>query len=197
MSPTKVQPFGRRGGPTNSRPAPAFTDSALRPQQQASALPPDVVAAILQSPDEEALAARPKVQRVAHSLRAAVLAGLVVGILNAALNATSFLSFGGLIDDIPLGQAKLPIAVTLAAAGLFGGARASAFVLIFAQRLLNRLGKTSYFAYMVGGGAASLVYVLIVQTLGLDSAHHPFIIEVLSGMAAGLFYRLFAAAERG
>lgn len=195
MSPTKVQPFGRRGG--NPRPASAFADLALRPQQQASALPPDVLAAILRSPDEEASAERPKVHKVAWSLRSAVLAGLLVGILNAAFNATSLISSGGLLDQIPLGQAKIPMAVMLVAAGFLSGARASAFVLLFAHKILSRLDRTSYIAYALAGGAASAAYALIVEVLGLDAAQHFFAVEILSGMAAGFFYRLFAAAERG
>jgi hypothetical protein len=156
------------------------------------------VATILRPAGEDVAAERLSVKKVAWSFRAAVLAGLVVGILNAAVNATSVLSFGdygGLIDQVQLGQAKVPIAVMLAGAGLWSGARASALALLFAHTFLSRSARTSYLAYALAGGAASLVYALIVGTLGF-SGHHSLIIDVLSGVAAGFFYRLFAATER-
>ncbi len=118
--------------------------------------------------------------------------------MDAAVNAASLLSFGsygGLIDQVPLGQAKVPIAVMLAGAGLWSGARASALALLFAHTFLNRRGQTSYLAYALAGGVASLAYALIVEALGF-AAYHSFIIDVLSGAAAGFFYRLFAATER-
>jgi hypothetical protein len=187
-----VQPFGRRG--SGAAAAPAATPTL--PPTQAQALPPELVAALLRPPEQEATAQRPKVQKVARSLRGAVLAGLVVGLLNAAANATSFLSFGGLIAQVPLGEARLPFAVMLAAASLWGGARASALALLFAHTFLDRRGQTSYLAYSLAGGAASLAYALVVGAIGLDAGHQSFAIEVLSGMAAGFFYRLFAATER-
>jgi hypothetical protein len=156
------------------------------------------VATILRPAGEEIAPARPRAKKVAWSFRGAVLAGLVVGLLNAAVNATSVLSFGdygGLIDQTPLGQAKVPIAVMLAGAGLWSGARASALALLLAHTLLNRSGRTSYLAYALAGGAASLAYALVVGTLGF-SDHHSLIMDVLSGATAGFFYRLFAATER-
>lgn len=195
MTTGPVQPFGRRGRPAHTATASAFAGPALR-QEQSSPLPPEVLSGILGTPEQEAAAERPKVQKVARSLRAAVLAGVVVVILNAAVNATSVLKFGGLIDSIPLGQTKLPFAVMLAVASLWGGARASAFVLLFAHSFLNRRGWTSIGAYILAGGAATLAYALIVQLIGLDGTDSSIAMELLSGMGAGFFYRLFAAVER-
>lgn len=200
MSLTPAQPFGRRGRTIiPSRPTSGST--GFRPSRpDLVALPPQLVATILRpaGEGEEVEAKRPRVEKVAWSFRAAVLAGLVVGLLNAALNATSLLSFGdygGLINQVPLGQAKVPIALMLAGAGLWSGARSSAFALLFAHTFLNRRGKTSYVAYALAGGVVSLAYALIVGALGF-AAPHSFIIDVMSGAAAGFFYRLFAATER-
>ena len=55
----------------------------------------------------------------------------------------------------------MPIAVLVAMAGLWSGARASAFALLFAHKILARLGQTSLLAYSLGGAAASLAYALI------------------------------------
>jgi hypothetical protein len=194
MSPAKAQPFGRRGRPAilaGSNHAAA----RIEPNQpNFAALPPDLVAALLRSPDQEHSAERPKARKVGWSLRAAVLAGLVVGLLNAAVNATSALELGGLLGQIPLGNAKLPFAVVLTAAGLWSGARASALALLFAHNFLNRRSRSTYLAYALAGGAASLAYALVVDALGLG-AQHSLAVDVLSGLAAGFFYRLFAASE--
>jgi len=200
MPPKPAPSFGRRGT------AAASANSGARPSRYyppntPSVLPPELVATILRRPGEDIAVERPKVTKVTKvtwSFRGAVLAGLVVGILNAAFNATSLLSFGsydGLLGEIPLGQAKVPILVLVAGAGLWSGARASALALLFAHNVLNRLGRTSYSAYALAGGAASLVYAVIVETLGLG-AHHSLILDMLSGAAAGFFYRLFTATER-
>jgi hypothetical protein len=152
----------------------------------------------LHVPEEVVAHGRSSVAKVAWSFHGAVLAGLVVGMLDAAVHATSLLNlgeYGGLIEQTPLGQAKLPIAVMLAGAGLWSGARASALALLFAHNFLNRLGRTSYASYALAGGAASFAYVLILEMLGFG-AHHSLVLDVLSGVAAGFFYRLFAATER-
>ncbi len=200
MSPTPAQPFGRRGRPVISSGSTLGAPERRPSRPDLAALPPELVATILRpvGEGEEVEAKRPRVGKVAWSFQAAVLAGLVVGLLNAAVNATSILSFGdygGLIDQVPLGQAKVPIAVMLAGAGLWSGARASALALLFAHTFLSRSARTSYLAYALAGGAASLAYGLIVGTLGF-SDHHSLVMDVLSGVAAGFFYRLFAATER-
>lgn len=194
MSPPEVRPFGRRGVP------PARSSLADHAAASPASIPPSVLAAILQHP-HEASAERPDIEKrhvgkVARSLRAAVLAGLIVGLLNAALNATSLISSGGLLDELPLGQAKMPISIMLVAAGLFSGARSSAFVLLFAHKILTKLGRTSYFAYAFAGAGASLACALIVQALGLGETHS-LVSETLSGLGAGFFYRLFAGQDCG
>src|SRR5579863_5131151 len=120
MSPAPAQPFGRRGRPAVSPGSPLGAAGFQPSRPNPAALPQELVAMILRSPEQDIAAERPTVQKVAWSFRAAVLAGLVVGILNAAVNATSLLSLGGhggLIDQVPLGQAKVPIAIMLAGAG--------------------------------------------------------------------------------
>lgn len=186
-----AQPFGRRGRPADSA-APGASEFRSSP---ASALPPDLLAAILQSAEQSSAAERPKVLKVTWSFRGAALAGLVAGLLSAAVKATAVLNLGGVLSQVPLGEAKVPLAVALAVAGLWGGARSSGLVLLVAHSLLSRLGKTTYTAYALAGAAASLAYVLIAEILGF-TAIHALIGDVLSGAAAGFFYRLFAATER-
>lgn len=184
-----AQPFGRRGRQASSAAsgAPRFRSSP--------ALAPELLATILQPAIGDGTAERPKVHKVAWSFRGAVLAGLVAGLLSAAAKATAVLNLGGVLGAVPLGEAKVPLAVALAAAGLWGGARSGALVLLVAHYLLNRFGKTSYTAYALAGAAASLAYVLIAELLGF-TAIHALVGDVLSGAAAGFFYRLFAATER-
>jgi hypothetical protein len=185
-----AQPFGRRGRPAN------LTSSGTREIRSSPALPPELLATILQPAEQSSAAERPKVLKVRWSFRGAVLAGLVAGLLSAAVKATAVLHLGGVLSEVPLGEAKVPFAVALAVAGLWGGARSSALVLLVAHSVLSRLGKTTYMAYALAGAAASLGYVLIAEILGF-TAIHALIGDVLSGAAAGFFYRLFAATERG
>ncbi len=220
MSTPPAKSFGRRTWTESpTRPARAVADS-VRPAT-APELPPDLVAALVRGsgPLPTTSARRTAITKVDWSIRSAVLGGLIVGLLNAAARATTFLSFGSLggADQMPLestvlnqlapdpamlghatlGQATIPIAVLIALAGLWGGARASAFALLFAHKILVRLGQTSLVAYGLGGAAASLAYALLAALVGADTTPVSILIETLSGLGAGFFYRLFAATERG
>lgn len=184
------QTFGRRGRPAPAPGAPRGASAG----PSAPDLPPQLIAALLRPQQPENAAEPAKAGKIAWSLRAAVLAGLVAGLLNAAVRATSILDLGGLFDQVPLGEAKMPVAVMLVAAGLWGGARASALALLCAHSLLGRLGRTGYLAYALCGAAASLAYALLATALGFGP-DHSLIVDGLSGLAAGFFYRLFAARQ--
>ncbi len=182
-------------------------------------LSPDLIASVVRGsgPRPAASMSHAAVTSVRWSVRAAVLAGLIVGLFNAAARATTFLSFGGLAgaDKLPLentllnqfapdalahatlGQATLPIAVLVAMAGLWSGARASAFALLFAHKILARLGQTNLITYSLAGAAASLAYALIAGLLWAETTPLSIALETLSGLGAGFFYRLFAPTERG
>ena len=213
MAPAK--PFGRRGqaatpARTAARPAPV----AAAGRVAAPELPSEVVAAVLGKPGnlrESALAGSFQVKSVGWSFRAAVLAGLIVGLVNAAARATRFLSLGSLgglggLDKLPLGpsvlgqislgEATVPLTLLAALAGLWSGARASALALLFAHKILARLGHTSLVAYSLGGAAACLAYALIAALFGAETTPVSVATEALSGLGAGFFYRLFAVTER-
>ncbi|MGP8231233.1 MAG: hypothetical protein ACLQL2_01010 [Methylovirgula sp.] len=211
MSMPPAKTFGRRGlaqAPRGAAPARPNTRPA---ENLAPTLPREIVAAIMSGPDGgSAVRAKPsEVTRVGWSFRAALLAGLIVGLINAAARATSFLSFGSLggLDKLPLdtlglgqislGEAKVPVMLLIAMAGLWSGARASALALLFAHKILARLGRTSLLAYSLGGAAASLAYALVAALFWADATPFSIGMEVLSGLGAGFFYRLFAATERG
>lgn len=210
MSMPPAKSFGRRGLAQAPRgPAPARPNT--RPAEDlAPTLPREIVAAVMNGPGG-ASPARPKpseVTSVGWSVRAAVLAGLIVGLLNTAARATSFLSFGSLggLDKLPLGntplgqislgQANVPITLLIAMAGLWSGARASALALLIAHKILARLGRTSLLAYSLGGAAACLAYALAAALLWADATPVSVGIEALSGLGAGFFYRLFASTKR-
>ncbi len=225
MPPTK--PFGRRGridAPAARRPpstSPVRQAAAL-PSDSVPNLPPEIVAAVLYGSGDlrdAAFAGRARITRVGWSWRAAVLAGLIVGLVNAAARATTFLSFGSLggLDKLPLGQtllgqtslgqvslgqisvgeASVPLAVLVALAGLWSGARASALAVFVTHFILVRIGRTSLVAYSLGGAAASLAYALLASLIGEAATPLSIAMEALSGLGAGFFYRLFAATERG
>jgi hypothetical protein len=208
MSQPPVKTFGRRGlAPPPRNPA----RENLRPKQGSTPeLPREIVAAVMV--DRRANAGGhpkpPQVTRVGWSFRAALPAGLIVGLLSAATRVTGFLGFGarGGLDTLPLGniglgqislgEAKAPILAAIAIAGLFSGARASALALLFAHKILARLGRTSLLAYSLGGAAASLAYALVAAVFWADATPLSVGTEALSGLGAGFFYRLFAASER-
>lgn len=209
MSTPPVKSFGHRTW-TQSPPRPGRTVANSPRATVAVDLPPnlspDLIAAVVRGSGPRPMASigRAAVTSVSWSVRAAVLAGLIVGLINAAARATTFLSFGslGALDKLPLGQfslgqATMPIAVLVAMAGLWSGARASAFALLFAHKILARLGQTSLVTYSLAGAAASLAYALIAALLWAETTPVSIALETLSGLGAGFFYRLFAPTERG
>ncbi len=210
----QTKPFGRRD--RIDAPATRFASSATPASRAVSApatdLPPEVVAAVLNGSGglrETALAGRSQIKSVGWSWRAASLAGLIVGLVNAAARATTFLSFGSLggLDKLPLGQtlfgqislceASVPLTLLVALAGLWSGARSSAVALFAAHFILARSGRTSLTAYSLGGAAASLAYALLASLIGDTATPLSIAMETLSGLGAGFFYRLFAATQRG
>jgi hypothetical protein len=212
MSMPPAKPFGRRGRAeplARAAPQPAFAARSAPKPVVAPDLPPEVVAAVLGGSSDlrqSAFAGQSQVKSVGWSFRAAVLAGLIVSLVNAAAQATRFSSFGGL-DKLPFGQTLLgqisfgevtvPLTLLAALAGLWSGARASALALLFAHKILARLGHTSLMAYSLGGAAACLAYALLAGLLGGAMTPVSIAMEALSGLGAGFFYRLFAATERG
>ncbi len=131
-------------------------------------------------------------------------------LLNAAARATTFLSFGALggADKLPLENTILIIGAWIPRARPYdawacnsegrrrsrspcsshwpasgGGARASAFALLFAHKILARLGQTSFIAYSLGGAAASLAYALLAALVGAETTLLSIVMEALSGLA--------------
>ena len=211
MSMPPAKPFGRRGRLETpaAPPRPVFAARSVPTSIAAPDLSPEVAAAVLGGSSGlrgSAFASQPQVKSVGWSFRAAVLAGLIVGLVNAAAQATSFSSFGDL-DKLPLGQtllgqisfgeATVPLTLLAALAGLWSGARASALALLFAHKILARLGHTSLMAYSLGGAAACLAYALLTGLLGGAMTPISIAMQALSGLGAGFFYRRFAATERG
>lgn len=212
MSMPPAKPFGRRGrlaAPAPPAPRPAFAARSAAKPVAAPDLAPEVVAAVLGGTSglrESAFASQSRVKSVGWSFRAAVLAGLIVSLVNAAAQATRFSSFGSLeklpfgsalLGQISIGEATVPLTLLAALAGLWSGARASALALLFAHKILARLGHTSLMAYSLGGAAACLAYALLAGLLGGAMTPVSIAMEALSGLGAGFFYRLFAATERG
>lgn len=208
MTMPQPQPFGRRSRPLPPSAVPERATASLAPN-----VSPELIAAMLGGTQSglraTAQASVPGVRSVGWSFRGAVLAGLIVGLFNAAAQATTFLSFGtaGALDKLPLGQtpfghlslgqAEVPLTLLIAIGGLWSGARASAFTLLFAHKILTRLGHTSFIAYSLGGAAASLIYALVAALLWADATALSMSLDALSGLGAGFFYRLFASTERG
>jgi hypothetical protein len=199
MNTRPSQPFGRRG----SAPAAAAPRSFARPviQQQRSSAPavnasPELIAAILRPEGGEApLVVRPD-EIVPRSYRAAILAGFIVAILNAAVNVTFAAKATDGLGIFSLGSAKVPVAAALILGALWSAAQSSAICLLVAHRLLVRMQHTSYAAYVTGAGAAALGLAAIMWVFGSSPGPGGFAMALFSGMVTGLFYRIFAGTKR-
>ncbi len=203
MTTKPIQPFGRRGrAPSLSRPGLASAAGPDAPPLQTAAsrqpngLPPDLIASLLHPPGTESAVATDRGGKVPRSFRAAILAGLIVAILNAAANAAFAAHATAGLNDFSLGSAKLPVAAALLMGALWSGGRSSAVCLLVAHWLLARMGRTSHIDYMLGGGGAALALALIMSALGGGLGPGGLGMEIFSGMAAGLFYRQFAGTQR-
>jgi len=196
MNGRSTQPFGRRGraiaSPAHAAPLPA------RAQTQSFAVSPDIVAQIMR-PDEKEAVKRRGPEPVRWSYRAAILAGLIIAIMTAAANATFAMrsnADSGLLNLLGLGGAgKGTLLIGLMLAALWSGARTSALCLLIVHRLLAAAKQTSYWTYILGGGAVALAYGLLVQLIGDHTPPGGLPLEAFSGMGAGLFYRLFAGTQ--
>ncbi|MGA3303452.1 MAG: hypothetical protein ABSC72_09205 [Methylovirgula sp.] len=160
-------------------------------------MPPEVVAALV-SPNGETSPSRAarEGEKVPRSFRAAILAGLIVAIVSAATNATFAAEASQDLSFFSLGSANAPIIVALLLAALWSGARTSALCIFVTHRVLAAMQRTSHLSYGIAGGVVALAFGLLLQALGKSPGPGGISMEVLSGVGAGLFYRLFAGAQR-
>ena len=197
MNTRSTQPFGRRGrAPTPVVSSNMAAADVTAPSRQTKPLPPDIVATLLRPEGVESVAYVRGAGEVRRSFRAAILAGLVVAILDAAANATFAASATAGLNDFSLGSAQVPVAVTLLIGALWSGGSSSAACLLVAHRLLTRVGRTSHIDYALGGAAAALALAAIMFVLGSAPGPAGLGITLFSGMVAGFFYRLFAGTTR-
>lgn len=199
MNTKPPQPFGRRGAVPTAAARRSFASPAT--QQRASAPPvsasPELIAAILrpqggEAPQETSRAA----EIVPRSYRAAILAGFIVAILNAAVNVTFAAKATAGLSVFSLGSAKVPVVAALLIGALWSAAQTSAVCLLVAHRLLVRMQRTSYFDYAGAAGVAALALAAIMAALGSPAGPGGFAMALVSGMVTGLFYRIFAGTKR-
>jgi hypothetical protein len=198
MNMRSTEPFGRRGrAPTLAARPMQHAGAPKRLVQQTAAVRPEIVAAMLQpQAAEEALSAVRTGEIVPRSFRAAILAGFIVAILNAAVNATFAAQAKDGLGGVSLGSATAPIVAGLLIAALWSSAQTSTFCILVAHRLLAAMGRTSLMAYAVAGGVAAVVLAGLMYLLGGTSGPGGVGMEILSGMGAGVFYRFFAGTRR-
>ena len=134
---------------------------------------------------------------VPRSLRAGLLAGLVVACALAGLDATEKVAaMHGLTDAMPDQPAVRLLVPALILLAVIGGGRAAATSLLLAHGALRRAGQTSHVAYAAGGAAAALAVAAAMQLLLGSAPTHGFAVEVAAGAAGGFFYRVFAGTRR-
>ena len=157
-------------------------------------MPPEVIAALL-SPNGERTSRRVvrDGEKVPRSFRAAILAGLIVAIVSAATNATFAAEASQDLSFFSFGSANAPIIVALLLAALWSGARTSALCIFVTHRVLASMQRTSHLSYGIAGGLVALAFALLMQALGKSPGPGGLAMDVLTGVGAGMFYRLFAA----
>lgn len=194
--------FGKRGRPPPARtPTPPLSHPADG-QTTESGVPLAVLAASLVQKPADAEPAKPAGGggTVPTSWRAGVLAGLVVSLMQAGMVVAGAKAqsapLSGLAALAGIGTRTLvPVAI---AGSLLDSAQTTGFTVLIAHRLLKRLAVTSPFAYALGGGAVAAVWAAAGFALGFGAPAHGWLIEIMTGLGAGFFYRLFAGAnERG
>jgi hypothetical protein len=201
MTIQSAQPFGRRGrvpAPAPSHSVAQTVPARSRLGQKNLSVSPDVVAAILNpNGDPDARMAAHGAERVPRSFRAAILAGLIVAIVSAATNAT----FAAVANQdlgvlSAFGANNAPIVVALLLGALWSGGRTSAMCLLVTHRMLSAMQRTSHISYGIGGGIVALALAFLMQALGHAPGPGGLGMETLMGVGAGMFYRLFAGAQR-
>ena len=183
------QPFGKRNRvalPAATKAIPTHAGVEVDPHRA-------FFAAALAENDEAAPDRRVEVPR---SLRAAVLAGIVVACGLAGLDATEKIAaLHGLSEAMPDRPEVQLLAPALILLAVLGGGRSAATSLLLAHGALKRLGQTGHMAYALGGGMAAAAFAAALMLVLGQTPAHGFAIDVLAGVAGGFFYRVFAGTR--
>ncbi|WP_020174487.1 hypothetical protein [Methyloferula stellata] len=208
--PAPAKPFGRRNlpfPPPASRPAavaaasdaagPAetrtcFSDAASIPESEALLKFNAALAEERQKALQDKTAGRTLV--VPASGRAAFLAGLVVAFLHAGLDLGASVAMGQRLGTLSIDGRTIPIVPLILLGSLWSGAESSAIGLFFVRTLLAPLRVTHIAAYAICGGFVALAYAAIMHTLGWGD-YENLQVDIVMGVAAGFFYRLFAGTR--
>ena len=188
-----AQPFGKRNRVVSARgespPAASRTDLATSPHLATG--PHDAFFAAARAEVETAGPAG--AVEVPRSLRAAILAGIVVACGLAGLDATAKIAaLRGVTEAMPDTPGIRLLAPALILLAVLGGGRSAATSLLLAHGALRRMGQTGHLAYALAGGvAAAAAAAALMLVLGFPPAHG-FVVDILAGAAAGFFYRVFA-----
>lgn len=184
------QPFGKRNRVVSA-------PLEARPAQSRADVEPDPHRAFFAAARAEIEVAGPaRALEVPRSLRAAILAGVVVACGLAGLDATEKIAaLRGLTEAMPDTPGLRLLAPALILLAVLGGGRSAATSLLLAHGVLRRLGQTGHLAYALAGGAAAAAFAgALMLVLGRTPAHG-FVVDILAGAAAGFFYRVFAGTR--
>jgi hypothetical protein len=182
MPATFDAPFGKRLLLPGAAPEPAASRSGDRLPAAAAAF----------AADERLRRADPMPTVVATSVRAGLLAGLVVSFLHASVGLEQSAALSRQIGTLEINGMPVPILPLVILSGLWEGARVSAFALCVVHALLRRLGRIGLADYAIGGGAVAALYAGSAEALGFGPPTHGWSFEIAAGLLAGLLYRLFA-----
>lgn len=136
----------------------------------------------------------PERLRVPNSINAGILTGAVVGVLSLAVALRSGASSGLPLPSLTLGDKPFDMTPVIVLAALWSGAEAAFSAAFMVHAVLRRIGRTTFWAYALGGAIVAALYAALIQSLGLGTVDQGWLFEVGKGALAGLLYRLFAGA---
>ena len=135
-------------------------------------------------------------RRVPRSSRAAILAGLVVGFVDAGLALRNGAPPSGLAAALMLPHDPAATASAAIAGGLFVGVEGALSSLYLVRLALNALGWAAPLDYALGGGVFAAVYACIGQVGGSGVPQYGWAVAIASGAATAFLFRIFAGAVR-
>ncbi len=185
------RPFGKR-----NRVVPTTAPARLAPPR--IALEPDPHRAFFAAARVETEADAPAagLVEVPRSLRAAILAGIVVACGLAGLDATQKIAaLRDLTEAMPDQPQVRLLAPALILLAVLGGGRSAATSLLLAHGVLKRTGQTGQMAYALGGAAAAAAFAAALMLVLGQAPAHGFAVDILAGAAGGFFYRVFAGTR--
>ena len=131
---------------------------------------------------------------VSNSLPAGILTAVIIGVLHIVVHLRDNAAATGQLGSIDIGGHQVSTVPLIFLGSLWAGGEAGFSAAFIVHGVLRRIGRTRFVDYAVGGGAMALFGAGFFLLLGLGGPDEGWPIEIVTGIMAGLLYRLFAGA---